>query len=101
MKVTIRPVSRLGIWSIGLHTFFLIVIISSIILVKGIKILSFNDTWWDLTVPVSFTASIIAFITGLRALIKSKDRSILVFLSLVIGLCVILFIFLHSLFIND
>lgn len=101
MKYSVKPRTRLGKWSVGLHTFFLIVIIASIILVKIYGILSFDDHWWDVTVLVAFPASIIALITGIRAVRKNKERSVLVFLSIFIGLCVILFLLFHSLFISD
>jgi hypothetical protein len=100
MKLSLKPETSLGKWSVGLQTFFLIVIVASIILVKVLGILSFDDHWWDVTVLV-FVASIIAFITGLIAVIRNKDRSILVYLSIFLGLCAILFVLLHSLFISD
>lgn len=96
----IKPKTKLGKWSVGLNLFFLIVIIISIILVNVLGILSYNDHWWDVTVPIVFLASIVAFILGIMA-IKKKDHSVLVYSSVVVGLLAILFIFLHSLFIND
>ena len=95
------PETKLGKWSVWLNTFFLIVIITSIILVKVLGILSFEvGHWWDVTVLV-FLASIAAFIIGIIAVRKNKERSILVYLSILIGLLTILFLLLHSLFIND
>jgi len=98
MKV--KPETKLGKWSVWLNIFFLIVIITSIILVNGLGILSYDDHWWDVTVPIVFLASIVGFILGIIAIIK-KDHSVLVYSSVVIGLLTILFIPLHSLFIND
>lgn len=97
----IKPETKIGKWSVGLNTFFLAVIIISIILVEVLGILDFNDKWWDITVPIAALATISSFITGLIAVIKKKERSFLVYLSVFIGLLAILFIFLHSLFIND
>ena len=99
--MNIKPKTSLGKWSVGLNTFFLIVIIISIILVKVLGILDFGDHWWDITVPISFSSSIIAFIMGIIAVTKKKERSLLVYLSILIGILTILFIFLHSLFISD
>ena len=99
-SMRIKPKTKLGKWSVGLNLFFLIVIIISIILVNVLGILSYNDHWWDVTVPIVFLASIVAFILGIMA-IKKKDHSVLVYSSVVVGLLAILFIFLHSLFIND
>jgi uncharacterized membrane protein YfcA len=95
------PKTKLGKWSVGLNAFFLIAIATSCVLVLILKILNFDDHWWDVTVAVVFPASIIALITGILAVRKYKERSVLVFLSILIGVCTILFILLHSLFIND
>ena len=69
--------------------------------VELLKILSFDNHWWDVTVAVTFLASIIALVIGIVAVRKYKERSVLVFLSILIGVCTILFLLLHSLFIND
>ncbi len=99
MKV--KPETKLGRWSVGLNIFFLIIIIISIILVKVFGILSFDNHWWDITVPVAFLIEMIAFFTGIRAVRKNKERSVFVYLSILTGVCVILFVIFHSLFIND
>ena len=96
----IKPKTKLGKWSVRLNIIFLIVIAISIILVLVFKILNFNDHWWDVTVPVAFLIEMNAFILGIIA-IKKKDNSVLVYSSVIIGLLTILFIPLHSLFIND
>ena len=96
----IKPETKLGKWSVWLNTFFLMVIAISLILVKVLGILNFDDHWWDVTVPIVFLASIVGFILGIMA-IKKKDHSFLVYASVIIGLLAILFIPLHSLFIND
>ncbi len=98
MKV--KPSSKLGRWSVGLNSFFLVAVIVSLVLVNFLGVLDFGDTWWDVTVPVIFSASLAGFVCGLIAL-KKKDKSILVYASVVVGILTILFIFLHSLFIND
>lgn len=71
------------------------------ILVKGLGVLSYDDRWWDVSVPIIFAASIAAFILGIIAVRKNKDSSVLVQASVIIGLLAILFIPLHSLFISD
>lgn len=95
------PKTKLGKWSVGLNAFFLIVITASIVSVELLKILSFEDHWWDVAVAVIFPASIIALITGILAVRKYEERSVLVYLSIFVGVCTTLFILLHSLFIND
>jgi len=101
MQKEIAPKTILGKWSVGLNAFFLIVIIISIVLVKVLGILSFDDHWWDVTVPLVFLASIIALFTGIISVRKNKESSVLVYLSIFISICAILFIIFHSLFISD
>lgn len=95
------PKTTLGKWSVGLNAFFLMAVTTSCVLVLILKILNFDDHWWDVTVAVAFPASIIAFVIGIIAKRKYQDNSISVFLSILLGACVILFIIFHSLFIND
>ena len=95
------PKTKLGKWSVGLNTLFLISVVISIILVKVFRILSFDDHWWDVTVAITFPASIIALITGILSVKKYEERSVLVHISIFVGVCTILFILLHSLLIND
>jgi len=101
MKIDFMPKTRAGKWSVWLNAFFLIIIVISIILVNVLGLLSYGDHWWDVTVPIVSFASIAAFILGIIAIRKNKERSVLVYVSVIIGLLSILFIFFHSLFIND
>jgi hypothetical protein len=96
----LKPQTKLGRWSVWLNAFFLIIITISIFLVNALGTLSFDDHWWDVTVPILALATITAFILGIIAIIK-RERSVLVYMSVIIGLLAILFIPLHSLFIND
>jgi len=95
------PKTKLGKWSVGLNAFFLIAVATSCVLVLILKILNFDDHWWDVTVAVTFPASIIALVTGITAVGKHKERSVLVNISIFVGVCTVLFILLHSLFISD
>jgi hypothetical protein len=92
------PRTTLGKWSVGLNAFFLIVVALSLFLVAT-GALSFDATWWDVTVPVLVVATLAAFITGILAL--RKEQNGLVIASVVLSSCAILFCLLHSLFIND
>ena len=95
------PETQLGKWSVGLTMFFVLLIAVFLVLVL-FGIVTFDEGhWWDATVGIAFPADIIAFFMGLIAVKKKNDRSILLYLSIFIGICVIPFIFLHSLFIND
>jgi len=97
----LKPQTKLGRWSVWLNAFFLIIITISIILVNVLGILSYDDHWWDVTVPILALATITAFILGIITIIKNKERSVFVYASVIVGLLAILFIPLHSLFIND
>ena len=94
------PKTGIGKWSVILNVIFLLVIGISIVLVKVLGVLSFDDHWWDVTVLI-FIASIASFFMGIRAFTKHKDKALSVMLSILIGLASILFLLLHSLFIND
>ena len=94
------PKTKLGKWSVWLNVFFLIVIVFSVFLVNVFRVLSYGDIWWDITVNV-FLASIFACILGIVAVRKRGERSVLVYISIILGLLSILFILSHSLFIND
>lgn len=112
MKSSLKPVSKTGKWSVGLQSAFVIITAVSLLLVAS-KVISFDSettfsflgesslTWWDATVFILSILSPAALITGLIALLVSKDRSAAVFISVIIGVCTILFLLLHSLFIND
>jgi len=92
-KIALLPETQLGKWSVGLTAvFFMFTLLSLVTFDEG--------HWWDLTVGVAVPIDIAAFFIGIMAIRKS-DRSLLVFLSIFIGSCLILFLLSHSLFIND
>ena len=96
------PESRLGKWAVGLTTFFLLLLIAFFTCMLLGLVTFDKGHWWDITVAVSVPVEIIAFILGILAMGKSKKRqSVLVYISVIIGVCSILFLILHSLFIHD
>ena len=101
MKIKFLPQTQFGKWCVGLNVIFLVVIIVSLVLGLVLKTLSFDDTWWDVTVPVASLIMLIAFVTGIIAIKKNQDRSVWVYASIAIGVCAIFFALLHSLFISD
>ena len=101
MKLNFIPKTSLGRWSVWLQSFFLVGVGISALLVNGLGLLSYDNRWWDSTIPVIFSVSIVAFVLGLRAIRKYRESSVLVYISTGIGLLTILFIPLHSLFISD
>ena len=97
----ISPESCLGKWSVGLTMFFLL-LITAFFAFMLLGLVTFDEGhWWDLTVGVAVLVEIIAFILSIMAVRKTNERSVLIYLSIIIGACVILFLFLHSLFIHD
>ena len=95
------PETQLGKWSVGLTMFFVLLIAVFLVLML-FGIVTFDvGHWWDVTVGIAFPAEIIAFLLAVMAVKKKKDQTVLVYVSIFIGICVILFILLHSLFIND
>lgn len=85
----------------GLSLLFVLIISVSLVLVLVLRLLDFGDRWWDVTVPVLFIIEMTALYSGVRAVKRYKDWSPLVYVSIVIGICTIMFVLLHSLFIND
>lgn len=98
--MSFTPKTTLGKWSAGLNVLFLLAVAVSVTLVKVLRLLSFDDRWWDITVLV-FPASIIGAILGTVARVKYRDRSPAVSLSIVVGAGTFLFVIFHSLFISD
>lgn len=66
------PKTRSGKWSVWLNAFFVIVIVISVALVNVLGVLSYDDHWWDATVPILALATITAFILGIIAIIKKR-----------------------------
>ena len=94
-SIKFLPKSKLGKWSVGLITTMFLLFISGRLFYlnlyesvpSGETILS--DIWKRPALALSmlsgFACGIIAFITGLGGIIKSRERSILVFLTTIIG----------------
>lgn len=89
---------KLSVW---LNVLFVLITVASMLLALVFKVLSFGDRWWDITVAVLAILTLAAFISGLVAWIKSKDRSAAVLISILISVASILFALLHSLWISD
>ena len=90
MQISILPKSSLGRWAIGLAAAFILLSILFAVLTRlggepGPFALIFIA---NIAIGVSFIA---AFITGLISIIKSKERSIIVFLAVLLGFCALLF----------
>jgi multidrug efflux pump subunit AcrB len=95
MKITLKPKTDLGKFSVGLNSFFLFVIAIYVLCVWLLNVLTFESYLWEVTEIIVFPLSIIGFIVGIRAIKENKEHSGLVFLSILIGLCTILYIVLN------
>jgi len=95
------PQTKSGTWSVGLYAVFVIAVAAAITLVLGLNWLDFGDTWWDVSVAILLVISLTALALAIIARTKYQDRSISVLVSLLLGILVIIFLFIHSLFIND
>jgi len=90
LQIGILPKSSLGKWSVGLAAAFILLSILFAVLTglggePGPFALIFIV---NVVIGIS---SIAAFITGLVSIIKSKERSVLVFLAVLLGFCALLF----------
>ena len=92
MKISFLPKSRLATWSVGLGIYSLLVFIFGYIFAELLKVI-ISEILITIAGASSVIASIIAFIAGIIAVIKNKERSVLVFLAILIGLVVLAFIF--------
>lgn len=80
MKMSLLPKTHLGKWSVGLSIAFIILIWLKIQF--GIHVMTFAIAALGLG----------GFLMGIVAIMKNKDRSILNFLSILVGLVIIIWI---------
>lgn len=90
------PKTKLGKWSVGLSVVFFLLLATGIFIIsrQGPRI---DQTFFDnpaASIPIlgAGVSAIAAFITGIIAIWKRKERSILVFAATLIGLLVMLFL---------
>ncbi len=82
MRISILPKTPLGWWSVGLFVAWILFFVLADIIIGSRP--DYNMAFaYGLAISGIGTA---AFVTGLISIIKSKERSILVFLTTVIGL---------------
>jgi hypothetical protein len=89
-RISIRPKSSLGRWAVGLAAAFILLSILFTVLTRlggepGPFALIFIA---NIAIGISFIA---AFITGITSIIKSKERSTLVYLAVLAGFYALLF----------
>ena len=93
MRITILPKTSLGRWSVGLAAAVILVIVWNLLSQHSV-----NFESGSVALRIFFVAHCIfgigSLVTGLIGIIKSRERSILTFLALVVGLYTLLFIYL-------
>ena len=96
MRISILPKTSLGRWSVGLAAAFILLFVLVLVLaylgVSAAELVDFSSV--GLIIAAAFGISGIgSFVTGLISIIKSKERSILVFVAVVgIGLFTLMFL---------
>lgn len=93
------PESRLGKWAVGMTLIYVILVVV-FFLFMAIGLVDFDTGhWWDGTLLIAVPMALIAFALSIKAI--RKERSILTWCSLVLGILVVLFLLTHSLYIHD
>ena len=93
MRISILPKSTLGKWSVGLAAAFILVAVVDGLLVY-LAVVEHPTGSVSLMILGTVVAILVigAIVTGLISIIKSKERSILVFLVVIAGFFVSLFL---------
>jgi predicted Abi (CAAX) family protease len=94
VRINVLPKTSWGKWSAGLIVAFILFLALFLILVASGQ--RGGETFFSnllLTVPMLLagTCGVAAFVTGLIGIIKSKERSILVYLAIFIGFDILVF----------
>jgi hypothetical protein len=93
IRANLKPKTTMGKWSTGLIiAFFLFAVVFLILVVSGQR---GGDTFFSftaLTIPglLAGVSAISAMVTGIIGIVRSKERSPLVFLATAIGLCLLI-----------
>jgi len=90
------PKTTLGKWSVGLIAAFFLLLATGITVVSVFKQEGgetlFDNLWISIPMLGAGASTIAAFITGIIAIIKNKERSILVIITTLVGLLVLWFV---------
>ena len=94
MRISLKPKSTMGKWSTGLIIALLLFFAVFLILVASGQ--RGGDTFFSnltLTIPMLLAgvSGVSALVTGIIGIVKSRERSVLVFLATAIGLFVLVF----------
>jgi len=93
------PEHRLGKWAVGI-TIGCIALLVVFFLLRVVGVVDFDTGHaWDATVGIIVPLELIAFILSIIAI--RKEKSVLTWCSLMLGVLAIVFLLTHSLFISD
>lgn len=101
MKITFTPKTYLGKWTVGLIIGFFILLAVFFMFIKlGER--GGMTYWSNLKLAIPGTAAalcgILSFFTGIISVFKNKERSVLVFLSIILGFLILLWVSAELLF---
>lgn len=95
-KFNLLPKTHLGKWAFGLIGifFFFILLANLVVLLQGPRDNQtfFDNLWISIPMFCAGISVILAFLTGLIAIVKYKERAMLVFLITLFGILVLFFI---------
>lgn len=95
----IFPETPLGKWAIGMTSACLLFLLS-FFWFMALGFVDFDTgNWWDVTIGVVVPVGLVAFVLSILAV--RKERTVLTYCSLILGLMAILFLLTHSLYIHD
>ena len=95
MKIYFIPKTRLGKWSIWLIIAFIVLfIIFQLLVASGQRggATFFSNIALSVPMLIAGVSGISAFFTGIIGIIKSKERSVLVFIATIIGFFILFFV---------
>ena len=97
MKITLSPTTKLGKWSVWLCVAFLILIVIAFMSVifsakDEISQNFFDPLWAAVTLLIAGACGIFALVLGVISVIKNRERSVLVFLAIAIGVIALVFV---------
>ena len=94
MKVHFVPKTTLGKWSVILvGVFFVLIVVFQLLVASGQRggMTFFSNLVLTIPMLVAGICGVSAFVTGLAGIIRSRERSVIVYLAAAIGLFVLLF----------
>lgn len=94
MRITILPKTLLGKWSAGLLVAFVVFLGAFQLLVasgqRGGETF-FSNLLLSIPILLAGASGVLAFLAGLISVIRNKERSVLVFLAILVGFFVLIF----------